>query len=187
MKAWEEWRTDGGSSERRPVEPVEPRAMAFLCKRCSPILIQRHCHLVRQTCIPLRAPNGEIMASRPFSSLTASSSGASEGISRQSRKVSVGATGDYAPSAPEMPQGVPERMGEAARKALSRATRAMTRYGRKDFRAGQTCIGALEEPMHDPCPAGTGWISFWVQLTLSVVSAVILLFSVAFTSQSGPR
>ena len=28
-----------------------------------------------------------------------------------------------------------------------------------------------------------GWISFWVQLTLSVVSAVILLFSVAFTSQ----
>eukprot|EP00983_Pelagomonas_calceolata_P115722 1160228-Pelagomonas_calceolata.AAC.3 len=28
-----------------------------------------------------------------------------------------------------------------------------------------------------------GWISFWVQLSLSVVSAVILLFSVAFTSQ----
>jgi len=30
-----------------------------------------------------------------------------------------------------------------------------------------------------------GWISFWVQLSLSVVSAVILLFSVAFTSQVG--
>ncbi len=28
-----------------------------------------------------------------------------------------------------------------------------------------------------------GWASFWVQLTLSVVSSVILLFSVAFTSQ----
>jgi hypothetical protein len=28
-----------------------------------------------------------------------------------------------------------------------------------------------------------GWIGFWVQLTLSVVSGVILLFSVAFTSQ----
>jgi len=51
-------------------------------------------------------------------------------------------------------------MGEAARKALERATSAIRRYG---------------------------WIGFWVQLTLSVVSAVILLFSVAFTSQSGPR
>ena len=28
-----------------------------------------------------------------------------------------------------------------------------------------------------------GWISFWLQLTLSIVSAIILLFSVAFTSQ----
>jgi hypothetical protein len=28
-----------------------------------------------------------------------------------------------------------------------------------------------------------GWISFWTQLALSIVSAVILLFSVAFTSQ----
>lgn len=28
-----------------------------------------------------------------------------------------------------------------------------------------------------------GWISFWVQLSLSIVSAIILLFSVAFTSQ----
>ena len=49
-----------------------------------------------------------------------------------------------------------ERMGEAARKALARATLAVKRYG---------------------------WIGFWIQLTLSVVSAVILLFSVAFTSQ----
>lgn len=31
-----------------------------------------------------------------------------------------------------------------------------------------------------------GWISFWTQLALSIVSAVILLFSVAFTSQNGP-
>lgn len=52
-----------------------------------------------------------------------------------------------------------ERMGEAARKALARATTAIKRYG---------------------------WIGFWVQLTLSVVSAVILLFSVAFTSQVRP-
>lgn len=61
------------------------------------------------------------------------------------------------PSAPEFPS---DRMGEAARKALTRATTAVKRYG---------------------------WISFWVQLTLSVVSGVILLFSVAFTSQSGPK
>ena len=27
-----------------------------------------------------------------------------------------------------------------------------------------------------------GWLSFWTQLTLSIVSAIILLFSVAFTS-----
>ncbi|KAK9790729.1 hypothetical protein WJX73_000393 [Symbiochloris irregularis] len=31
-----------------------------------------------------------------------------------------------------------------------------------------------------------GWISFWSQLSLSVVSAGILLFSVAFTSVNGP-
>lgn len=49
-------------------------------------------------------------------------------------------------------------MGEAARKALARATRATNRYG---------------------------WIGFWVQLSLSLVSSVILLFSVAFTSQVG--
>ena len=111
--------------------------MALLSKGFSPILMQRHMLRQNQPSTLLRAPNGEIMASRPFSSLTASSSGApseAEGISRRSRKVSIGATGDYAPSAPEMPQGVPERMGEAARKALSRATRAMTRYGGKGFR-----------------------------------------------------
>ncbi|EFJ52038.1 hypothetical protein VOLCADRAFT_87168 [Volvox carteri f. nagariensis] len=51
-------------------------------------------------------------------------------------------------------------MGEAARRALSRATGAVRRYG---------------------------WLSFWAQLTLSVVGGVILLFSVAFTSQSGPK
>ncbi len=28
-----------------------------------------------------------------------------------------------------------------------------------------------------------GWLSFWAQLTLTVVSAVILLFSVGVTSQ----
>ena len=55
-------------------------------------------------------------------------------------------------SAPEPPP----KMADSARKALSRATRAVKRYG---------------------------WFSFWVQLTLSVVSGVILLFSVAFTAQ----
>ncbi|GAX82913.1 hypothetical protein CEUSTIGMA_g10339.t1 [Chlamydomonas eustigma] len=82
-------------------------------------------------------------------------------VPREPLKTPKGVNGEYAyPSAPEMPSSAPERMGEAARKALSRASSAMNRYG---------------------------WISFWVQLTLSVVSAVILLFSVAFTSQSGPR
>jgi hypothetical protein len=60
------------------------------------------------------------------------------------------------PSADALPPSPQDRMGEAARKALSRATVAVKRYG---------------------------WIGFWVQLTLSVISAVILLFSVAFTSQ----
>ena len=50
------------------------------------------------------------------------------------------------------------RLGEAARQSLSKATNAMRRYG---------------------------WMGFWIQLTLSVVSGVILLFSVAFTSQVG--
>ncbi|BDA46614.1 Protein TIC 21, chloroplastic [Coccomyxa sp. Obi] len=31
-----------------------------------------------------------------------------------------------------------------------------------------------------------GWFSFWTQLSLSIVSAGIMLFSVAFTSQNGP-
>jgi len=47
-------------------------------------------------------------------------------------------------------------VSEAAKKALARATNAMRRVG---------------------------WFSFWSQLTLSVVSAGILLFSAAFTSQ----
>jgi len=58
------------------------------------------------------------------------------------------------------PAPAPAPMNEAARKALFKATRAVRRYG---------------------------WTSFWAQLTLSIVSAVILLFSVAFTSQGGPR
>lgn len=52
----------------------------------------------------------------------------------------------------------PGRLGEAARQSLAKATNAMRRYG---------------------------WMGFWIQLTLSVVSGVILLFSVAFTSQVG--
>lgn len=32
-----------------------------------------------------------------------------------------------------------------------------------------------------------GWIAFWVQLVLSSVAAVIILFSMAFTSQTGPQ
>eukprot|EP00879_Flechtneria_rotunda_P021945 GHRR01023142.1.p1 GENE.GHRR01023142.1~~GHRR01023142.1.p1 ORF type:complete len:290 (+),score=44.26 GHRR01023142.1:450-1319(+) len=51
-------------------------------------------------------------------------------------------------------------LGEAARQSLAKATNALRRYG---------------------------WIGFWSQLSLSVVSGVILLFSVAFTSQSGPK
>ena len=73
-------------------------------------------------------------------------------VRAQVRCQGVADYGGY-PSAPELP---PERMGDAARKALSRATNAVRRYG---------------------------WLSFWAQLTLSVVGGVILLFSVAFTSQ----
>ncbi|GAX76800.1 hypothetical protein CEUSTIGMA_g4246.t1 [Chlamydomonas eustigma] len=81
-------------------------------------------------------------------------------VTQQPLQASFGSKGvDAYPLASEIPSSVPERMGEAARKALSRASSAMNRYG---------------------------WISFWVQLTLSLVSAVILLFSVAFTTQSGP-
>ena len=110
--------------------------------------------------------HAEVLRPRILSSLVATPNPTSSSPHHQqhgrssSSIVSRGVSGDYAPSAPEIPQNTPERMGEAARKALTRATRAMTRYG---------------------------WISFWTQLTLSVVSAVILLFSVAFTSQSGPR
>ena len=32
-----------------------------------------------------------------------------------------------------------------------------------------------------------GWISFWFQLVLTVVAGVIILFSMAFTSQQGPQ
>jgi hypothetical protein len=60
------------------------------------------------------------------------------------------AAAEYAGEPPQ------DRLGEAARKALTRATAAVRRYG---------------------------WIGFWVQVTVSVISAVILLFSVAFTSQ----
>lgn len=76
----------------------------------------------------------------------------------------AGAAADY-PYNPQQPSynpssfGGPDstgKLGEAARSSLSKATQAMSRYG---------------------------WIGFWVQLTLSVVSGVILLFSVAFTSQ----
>lgn len=51
-------------------------------------------------------------------------------------------------------------VSEAAKKALARAANAMRRVG---------------------------WFSFWSQLTLSVVSTGILLFSAAFTSQVLPR
>ena len=32
-----------------------------------------------------------------------------------------------------------------------------------------------------------GWLAFWVQLVLNTVAAVIVLFSMAFTSQTGPQ
>ena len=32
-----------------------------------------------------------------------------------------------------------------------------------------------------------GWIAFWFQLVLTIVAAVIILFSMAFTSQQGPQ
>eukprot|EP00884_Botryococcus_braunii_P004776 jgi/Botrbrau1/1429/Bobra.0063s0121.1 len=50
-------------------------------------------------------------------------------------------------------------VSEAARKALNRAS--------------------------DACRQ-VGWIGFWIQLSLSIVSAGILLFSIAFTAQNGP-
>lgn len=84
----------------------------------------------------------------------------------------AGAVGDYPSYTPQSaseypynPQsfGTPDSsssLGEAARQSLAKATRAMGRYG---------------------------WIGFWVQLSLSIISGNILLFSVAFTSQSGPK
>jgi len=48
------------------------------------------------------------------------------------------------------------RMPDAARRSLGRATNALRRYG---------------------------WLGFWSQLAVSIISGVILLFSVAFTSQ----
>jgi hypothetical protein len=50
-------------------------------------------------------------------------------------------------------------LSEPARAALLRASSAMRRYG---------------------------WLAFWVQLSLSVISGVILLFSVAFTATVRP-
>lgn len=65
---------------------------------------------------------------------------------------------DGQPTYSAMPSVSADHIGEAARKALGKATTALKRYG---------------------------WVSFWVQLTLSVVSGVVLLFSVAFTAQVG--
>lgn len=67
----------------------------------------------------------------------------------------AGSPSTYAPSSFGDPN-LPGRLSEPAKAALSRAARAMRRYG---------------------------WLAFWTQLTMSVVSGVILLFSVAFTSQ----
>ncbi|PNW77861.1 hypothetical protein CHLRE_10g454734v5 [Chlamydomonas reinhardtii] len=101
----------------------------------------------------LRSPLGPLSSRAPFSTSTLKHQ-----PEQPSSQVACPASVDYGyPSAPELP---PERMGEAARRALSRATSAVRRYG---------------------------WLSFWAQLTLSVVGGVILLFSVAFTSQSGPK
>ncbi|GBF97584.1 TIC, chloroplastic-like [Raphidocelis subcapitata] len=86
--------------------------------------------------------------------------------------VCAGAVGDNTFSYPPPPSNyspssfgvsdpnVPGRLSEPARAALARAAGAMRRYG---------------------------WLAFWVQLTMSTVSGTILLFSAAFTSQSGPR
>ena len=65
--------------------------------------------------------------------------------------------GRRTPAVPADPLEDTPAINEAARKALSKAAGACRRVG---------------------------WFSFWTQLTLSVVSAVILLFSVAFTAQA---
>ncbi|GBF94821.1 hypothetical protein Rsub_07993 [Raphidocelis subcapitata] len=64
----------------------------------------------------------------------------------------------YSPASYSPPAG--GVMSEPARASLARATAAMRRYG---------------------------WVAFWIQLVLSSVSGVILLFSVAFTTQTGPK
>lgn len=55
--------------------------------------------------------------------------------------------------------GSPADVSEVARQNLKKAATACRRYG---------------------------WISFWVQLVLNTVAAIVLLFSLAFTSQNGP-
>ncbi|CAL5220491.1 g2518 [Coccomyxa viridis] len=62
-------------------------------------------------------------------------------------------------SAEDDPLNTSPAVSEVARKALAKASDACRRIG---------------------------WFSFWAQLTLSIISACILLFSVAFTSQNGP-
>ena len=59
-------------------------------------------------------------------------------------------------SAEDDPLNTSPAVSEVARKALAKASDACRRIG---------------------------WFSFWAQLTLSIISACILLFSVAFTSQ----
>ena len=135
--------------------------MALPCKGCTHLPSNRHFIKQVQPCALLRAPNGEIMASRSSTGLTASSSSplSSSQNDARNRSCTVSrATGDYAPSAPEMPsQGMPERMGEAARKALRAATRAMTRYGEQQggthlvrvlWRAMIFLLGHQTKPMH---------------------------------------
>jgi hypothetical protein len=74
-------------------------------------------------------------------------------------QAAAAAAGSYSTGAPDSytTDAAPGRpMSEPARAALQAATSAMKRYG---------------------------WLAFWTQLTLSIISGVILLFSVAFTSQ----
>ncbi|PSC68634.1 TIC chloroplastic-like [Micractinium conductrix] len=64
-----------------------------------------------------------------------------------------------AAAAAAQPPPQPADVSEVARQNLKKAAVACRRYG---------------------------WISFWVQLVLNTVAAVVLLFSLAFTSQNGP-
>eukprot|EP00891_Asterochloris_glomerata_P009103 jgi/Astpho2/9103/Aster-02756 len=76
---------------------------------------------------------------------------------------SSGSSTSFRPGAQESPQGGSGSSGsllpDPARRNLQSAAAACRRFG---------------------------WIGFWSQLTLSIVSAIILLFSVAFTSQNSP-